>query len=133
MACRPLPPGCGICRCCYGTGGKGLRKRSSMQTSKNGLVWLLALTLAAPAQTPTNTFKASSNLVIVNVTVRDKSGKVLNGLKKEDFQVFEDDKPQPVSVFELQTLSTEALPAIEPPAPKLKGEKPQPKKEKEEA
>ena len=55
-------------------------------------------------------FEATSNLVVVNLTVRDRSGKIIEGLKKEDFQVFEDDKPQPVSVFEFQQLKDETLP-----------------------
>jgi VWFA-related protein len=53
-------------------------------------------------------FKSSSNLVVFDVTVRDKSGKEVQNLKKEDFTLLEDGKPQPISVFELQKLSSEA-------------------------
>ncbi len=59
-------------------------------------------------------FTANSNLVIVDVVVRDKSGNVIDGLKPEDFSVFEDGKPQKISVFEFQKLTN----APEPP-PKL--------------
>ena len=68
-----------------------------------------------PLQTsagPTAQFKASSNLVIVDAVVTDKSGKPIKGLKQGDFTVLEDGKPQKVSVFEYQELSSET----EPPA-----------------
>jgi VWFA-related protein len=58
-------------------------------------------------------FSTTRNLIIVDVTVRDKSGKVVDNLKASDFAVFEDGKPQKVSVFEIQKLATEPEP--EPP------------------
>ena len=70
--------------------------------------------LPAAAQQAQPTFTANSNLVIVDVTVRDKSGRPIDGLKAGDFVVFEDGKPQKISVFEFQKLSDEP----EPP-PKL--------------
>lgn len=67
------------------------------------------------AQDAPATFKSNTNLVIVNVTVRDRSGKPISNLKKEDFQLFEDGKPQAISVFELQQLGSDPLPpAVEP-------------------
>lgn len=56
------------------------------------------------------TFKAESNLVIVNVAVRDKQGRPVLDLKKEDFVLLEDGKPQTLEVFELQRLEGEARP-----------------------
>ncbi len=50
------------------------------------------------------TFKSSSTLVIVNCFVRDKSGKVVEGLKKEDFKLLEDGKPQTIAILEFQKL-----------------------------
>src|SRR5882762_1127757 len=41
--------------------------------------------------TPT-TFKVRVNLVLVRVVIRDASGKVISGLKKEDFQLFDNRK-----------------------------------------
>jgi VWFA-related protein len=70
---------------------------------------LLALVFTAAAQTPK--FTANSNLVIVDVMVRDKSGKPMEGLKQGDFTVLEDGKPQKISVFEYQQLSTDPAPA----------------------
>jgi hypothetical protein len=74
-----------------------------------------------------STFSASAHLVIVDVTVKDKSGKVIEGLKMGDFAVLEDGKPQKVSIFESQILTTEPEPPEEikltdqlalPPPPK---------------
>ncbi len=77
-----------------------------------------AQTPAGPAAQPptaqTVQFVANTNLVIVDVVVRDKSGKPMEGLKQDDFTVLEDGKPQKISVFEFQKLSHEP----EPP-PKL--------------
>ncbi|HEY4363576.1 MAG TPA: VWA domain-containing protein [Bryobacteraceae bacterium] len=50
-------------------------------------------------------FKSGTSLVVVDVTVRDKAGKVIEGLKSSDFTVLEDGKPQKVSVFEPQQLT----------------------------
>lgn len=66
------------------------------------------------------TFKTSSNLVILNVTVKDKSGKLLDKLKKDDFVVLEDGKPQTISVFDLEKLGNDLLPPIEPEPKVLK-------------
>ena len=57
-------------------------------------------------------FKAESNLVIVDMYARDKSGRPVTNLKKEDFAVTEDGKPQTIAVFELQKLEGELLPPI---------------------
>jgi VWFA-related protein len=80
-------------------------------------------------------FKANSNLVILDVTVLDKSGKVVSGLAKNDFQVLEDGKAQNVSVFEFQKLENDpattaplappsVLKAVATPAPKAAPAKP---------
>ena len=75
----------------------------------------LLASLSLFAQVPeTPTFRTTTNLVIVNVTVRDKSGKPVDNLKKEDFTLLEDDKPQAISVFELEHLTSETLPALTP-------------------
>jgi VWFA-related protein len=55
-------------------------------------------------------FTTTSNLVIVDVTVKDKNGKPIEGLKAGDFTVLEDGKPQKISVFEFQKLSSDPEP-----------------------
>src|SRR5271163_4444039 len=69
---------------------------------------------------PSPTFKTNTNLVIINVAVKDKSGKAIEDLKKDQFTLLEDGKPQQISVFEVQHLNGETLPALEVPAPALK-------------
>src|SRR5215472_9511670 len=43
------------------------------------------------------TFKVRVNLVLVRVVVRDAEGHVVPNLKKEDFQLFDNRKPQTIS------------------------------------
>src|SRR5689334_7644017 len=62
----------------------------------------------APApQQPPITFRAEVNYVEVDTRVLDKDGKFITGLKPEDFQVFEDGKPQKVSTFSLVNIPVE--------------------------
>ncbi len=70
------------------------------------------------------TFRSRSELVLVNVTVRDKNGNPVRDLKREDFTVLEDNKPQQVISFDLENtdavLSTAATEAalLRPAQPK---------------
>jgi len=68
--------------------------------------------LSAQDKTEPAHFTSSTNLVVVDVYAHDKSGKPVTNLKKEDFTIFENGKPQAVSVFELQRLDGELLPPI---------------------
>jgi VWFA-related protein len=66
------------------------------------------------------TFSTSSNLVIIDVTVRDKSGKEISTLKKDDFVVLEDGKAQTLNVFEFQKLGDgAAVPDTPVASPKI--------------
>jgi VWFA-related protein len=72
----------------------------------------LALALCAallagqlPGQTPRQrqyTFRAFSELVLVNVTVRDRKGNLVRGLTTNDFTVLEDGKPQRIASFDIE-------------------------------
>jgi Ca-activated chloride channel homolog len=44
-------------------------------------------------------YSVSSELVVLNVTVRDKGNRYLDGLQREAFSVFENDQAQPVRFF----------------------------------
>jgi VWFA-related protein len=61
------------------------------------------------------TFRSKTELVLVNVTVRDKNGNPVRDLKREDFTLLEDNKPQQVLSFDLENtdavLSTAATEA----------------------
>jgi VWFA-related protein len=70
------------------------------------LVWLLASQLAvqeesALGQQPAR-LRVTTELVLVNVVVRDKKGNPIADLKKEDFTVFEDGQKQQVSSFDFE-------------------------------
>jgi VWFA-related protein len=66
-------------------------------------------------------FKANANLVVIDVTVLDKAGKVVNGLGKNDFTVLEDGKAQEVRVFDFQKLEGDtAAPAMPAAPPELR-------------
>jgi VWFA-related protein len=66
----------------------------------------------ATTQTRTPVFRSNANLVRVDVVVRDRDGKVVKGLKDADFLVFEDGKPQTVTTFSFQEMTTENLPPL---------------------
>ncbi len=68
-------------------------------------------------QAQPSTFSITSNLVVVNVAARDKAGNLMTNLKKEDFILLEDGKPQRIDVFELQKLDGDALPVLKEGAP----------------
>ncbi len=57
-------------------------------------------------------FTVETRLVIVNLSAKDKSGRPIMTLKKDDVEVFEDGVRQDIKVFELQRLEGEQLPAI---------------------
>jgi len=89
---------------------------------RTAAVFFAAL-LAVPANVPATaqeaapTFQAAVALVRVTVTVRDKSGALVRGLKREDFSITEDDKPQSIEAFEFEDLPVEHAPEPEEPAP----------------
>jgi Ca-activated chloride channel homolog len=55
------------------------------------------------AQNPEATLKVDVKLVNVFVTVTDEHGAPVAGLKKEDFSLLEDGKPQTISVFDKES------------------------------
>jgi len=55
-------------------------------------------------QPPVPVFRGGTELVLVNVVVRDKSGNVVRGLPRDDFTVTEDNKPQAITSFDFEEL-----------------------------
>jgi VWFA-related protein len=55
------------------------------------------------------TFKVRVNEVLVRVVVRDQKGQVVANLRKEDFQLFDNRKPQTISSFSAETPESLAL------------------------
>ncbi len=68
-------------------------------------------------------FKARVNLVAVPVVVRDRQGKAIGTLKKEDFQLFDRGKPQFIARFSMEKAGARMIKPIEIEAadPSLKG------------
>jgi VWFA-related protein len=95
------------------------------------LAVLLALSLLAvslESQQEDYTFRVQSELVLVNVTVRDKNGNLVRNLKPGDFTILEDNKPQKVVSFDVENMDavatqdlaqTKALPGS-PSAPAIR-------------
>src|SRR4051812_21868583 len=51
------------------------------------------------SQQPAVTFKVEINYVEIDAVVTDSQGSFARNLTKDDFQVLEDGKPQPLSIF----------------------------------
>jgi VWFA-related protein len=68
-----------------------------------------------PVQPPT-VFRSGTELVTVNVVVRDKNGAVVRGLTQRDFTIAEDGKPQTITSFDFEELDRADVPAppVEP-------------------
>jgi VWFA-related protein len=95
----------------------------SAKCVRSAIAWMLAAVLIcatmASQETPsTYTFKSETELVLANVTVRDKSGNAVRDLKREDFTVLEDNKPQQVTSFDLENTDA-VLPTAVSEAPLL--------------
>ena len=83
------------------------------------LVVLSALTLmpvvaqqSEPGQSASGTYvlKASANIVLTNVVVRDKkTGAIVKDLKASDFTIFENNKPQRIASFDYQNVDQAAV------------------------
>ena len=68
------------------------------------LLWIGLVLVAPPvvvsAQDSLATIKVNVRLVEVYATVLDHKGKYVDGLRRDDFQILEDGKPQRISIFE---------------------------------
>ncbi|HMJ09410.1 MAG TPA: VWA domain-containing protein, partial [Pyrinomonadaceae bacterium] len=84
------------------------------------VIFLLAAASYSQMPTPTppaeddNVIKISTNLIQIDATVQDKSGKIVTGLTADDFEVYENDKKQEITNFSFVELQPDrpASPAI---------------------
>jgi VWFA-related protein len=80
-----------------------------------GVLQIVLLAATLPAQQDSSQgeyiFHAQSDLVLVNVTVKDRNGNFVKNLKPEDFTVLEDNKPQKIISFDVE--NTDALPSLD--------------------
>ncbi len=72
-------------------------------------------------QRPTATFRSSVDLVTVNVVVRDRNGNIVRGLTRDDFTVTEDGRPQTISTFDFEEVTTAATDAVPVEIPTVLG------------
>jgi VWFA-related protein len=77
-----------------------LRRKLTALIAISGLLLPTALLAQQPAAG--YTFKAQTELVLVDVSVHDKNGNPVSDLKLEDFTVLEDNKPQKVATFDIE-------------------------------
>lgn len=84
--------------------------RTSLHTALILVLIGVLLTPPVPAQSD-YVFRSRTEVVLVNVTVRDKDGNFVRNLKSEDFTVLEDNKPQKVASFDLE--NTDAVPTTD--------------------
>jgi len=76
------------------------------------LLVLVLLCGASPSQQESEyVLHVESDLVLVNVTVRDKSGNFVPGLKPENFTILEDNKPQKIVSFDMENV--DAMPRLD--------------------
>ncbi|MGC2794376.1 MAG: VWA domain-containing protein, partial [Candidatus Sulfotelmatobacter sp.] len=76
------------------------------------LLTLVILCAALPSQQESGyVLHVESELVLVNVTVRDKNGNFVPGLKPENFTILEDNKPQKIVSFDVENV--DAIPAAD--------------------
>jgi VWFA-related protein len=84
-------------------------KRRQSERTLAVLLGLVFLCSSLVSQQPTDyTFRVETDLVLVNVTVRDKSGNIVPNLKPEDFTILEDNKPQKVVSFDIENIDAVA-------------------------
>ena len=90
--------------------------RGGLSPSRTAVVLLMTATLAAgqPPKARPPVFRGGTELVLVNVVARDKSGAFVRGLTKDDFVVLEDGKPQTIERAEFEQL--DRAPAQRAPA-----------------
>jgi VWFA-related protein len=68
------------------------------------------------------TFRVRVNLVLVRVVVRDSNGQIVPNLKKEDFLLSDNRKPQVISTFSTETPESHRVePTTKPPQPDAEG------------
>ena len=94
-----------------------MMKRHALTT----LAVAASLAISASAQAPQPqqppVFRSSTRLIVNTVVVRDKDGRVIEGLTAKDFVITEDNQPQEIAFVEFQRLEPAPIVAATTPAP----------------
>ena len=83
----------------------------SHEASRRGRSIFVMIVVAALLASPSpraeqrSVFRSGTELVLVNVVVRDKSGAMVRNLSRDDFTVTEDDKLQTITSFDFEDLA----------------------------
>ena len=84
-----------------------MKKYSALLLAVAAATLQTSTALGQAAQTPGVTFQVEVNYVDVDVVVSDEQGNFVTGLTRDDFEVFEDGKPQKVETFSLVEIPVE--------------------------
>src|SRR6185369_7176871 len=95
--------------------------RLSAQICVLAFLLLVSHSALAQAQDQEDVVKVKSNLVNIDVIVKDKKGKYISDLKPEDFTITEDGRAQKIEFFDAPIVRIEVHkpgePAVTSPAP----------------
>ena len=62
-------------------------------------ILLTGTSVSMLAQNKDESIRVDTNLVLINVLVRDKNGQMVKGLKAEQFEVLDDEAKRPIESF----------------------------------
>src|SRR5262245_19559531 len=74
------------------------------------IVILALFAVPSPRAQQRSVFRSGTELVLVNVVVRDKRGAVIRNFSRDDFTVTEDDKLQTITSFDFEELAPSPAP-----------------------
>jgi VWFA-related protein len=91
--------------------GAGVLRLASQGISEDEIRWG-----SRPYVPPSaNAIRVQTNVVQVPVVVRDSNGKAVAGLKKSDFQLFDDGHPVQIASFSVENSTPQPVPYVQPP------------------
>ncbi len=89
-------------------------RRPSLSAATIALALALSAQQASKPQKPMVVFKATTSIVLVNLSVKDAQGKLVKDLKPGDITIIEDGKPQHIASFDFENVDAPVAPAAEP-------------------
>jgi len=94
------------------------RRRATLRQAATASLILLMLTgpmaLAQAPSTPAVTFRASRDVISIDVVVRDREGRIVRGLSAEDFEIREDGRLQEILALSFDEADPSAPPTAAP-------------------